>query len=170
MRMRWTSRGVALLMVALAIGRAAPARAGIVDTPLPVIADGKKTAYLYTVPGVVNLTNVGTYVACTSAAKSLEVIGLEVFAAAGGDPLNNAALTATAILPGATILFGTEAAAGLVLDRDLGLGNVHVGSARILATSKAFICTAFLADTAGNPPTSMTYLTIVAKTAQKAAN
>jgi len=162
-----------MMVVALAsagIASVAPASAGIVDSPLPVIAAGKKTVYVYTIPGVVNLANVGTYISCTSASKSTEGIAVEVFGPFGGDPVNDATLTASALVPGATIMFGTEGAAGIVVDRNLGLGTLHVGSARILATTKAFICTAYLADTGGNPPTSMTYLTIVAKTTQKAAN
>ncbi len=41
------------------------------------------------------------------------------------------------------------------------------GVARILATSKKLACTAFIADRANAPPTSMVYLTIIKKTTQK---
>lgn len=44
------------------------------------------------------------------------------------------------------------------------------GSARILSTSKKLMCTAYRADYANSPPTSMVQLTIIAKTKQKAAN
>jgi hypothetical protein len=40
----------------------------------------------------------------------------------------------------------------------------------LLPTSKSVFCTAFLAEAGNSPPTPMTYLTIIAKTKQKAAN
>jgi hypothetical protein len=43
-------------------------------------------------------------------------------------------------------------------------------SARILATSKKLVCTAFVADACANPPAFGWQLTIIAKTKQKAAN
>jgi hypothetical protein len=55
----------------------------------------------------------------------------------------------------------------LTVDGNLAVGK---GSARILATSKKIVCTAFLADPSGTPPVSMGSLTIIAKTKQKAAN
>jgi hypothetical protein len=73
------------------------------------------------------------------------------------------------VAPGATVLFGTTNAAGFHLDQELFVTTVK-GSARILSTSRSLICTALLADAANEPPTSMTSLTIIAKTKQKAAN
>jgi hypothetical protein len=60
--------------------------------------------------------------------------------------------------------------AGLNIDTTLGIGFISSGSARIVATSSALVCDAFVADKAAGPPNSMMYLTIVAKAKQKAAN
>lgn len=161
--------GVGVMLLALGGTHVAGAHAGIADSPLPTIAAGKKTQHLYSIPGVINVTNLGTYVACTSTAKATEVIAVEAFDSFG-NVLNDVSQTSTAVVPGVTVLFGTGAAAALLIDRNLGIGTLHVGSARVLATSKSFVCTAYISDRTGNPPTGMTYLTIVAKTSQKAAN
>jgi hypothetical protein len=157
------------MLLALGCGLAPVAQGGIADSPLPTIAAGKKTQHLYSIPGVINVTNLGTYVACTSTAKATEAIAVEVFDPFG-NALNDVSQTSTAVVPGVTVLYGTGSAAALLLDRNLGIGTLHAGSARVLATSKSFICTAYISDRTGNPPTGMTYLTIVAKTSQKAAN
>jgi hypothetical protein len=44
------------------------------------------------------------------------------------------------------------------------------GSARIIATSKKLVCTAYVADVDNSPPTTSWQLTIIAKLKQKAAN
>jgi hypothetical protein len=49
-------------------------------------------------------------------------------------------------------------------------GSSSGGSARIVATSKKLVCTAFLVDGFFAPPTSMVYLTIIKGTKQKASN
>jgi hypothetical protein len=72
--------------------------------------------------------------------------------------------------PGATVTFATGFAVGISVSSSISCPGLSHGSARILATSKKLICTAFIADNGNAPPTSMTYLTIVAKTKQKAAN
>jgi len=74
------------------------------------------------------------------------------------------------VAPGATVMFGTGAAAGVSIDSNLGAPSFSKGSARILATSKKLACTAFVADQGNAPPTSAWQLTIIAKTKQKAAN
>ena len=66
-------------------------------------------------------------------------------------------------------MFGTGSAAGLSIDSNLGDGFSN-GSARILASSKKLVCTAFVADAGNAPPTSMVQLTIIAKLKQKAEN
>jgi hypothetical protein len=70
---------------------------------------------------------------------------------------------------GETVIFATATPAGIAVDRNLAALSFPKGSARILSTSKALICSAVLGDLSATP-TSMTYLTIVAKTKQKAAN
>ena len=73
--------------------------------------------------------------------------------------------------PGQSVSFATNWQLGdLGAQVDLNAAFLSHGSARILATSKKIMCTAFLADKNNDPPTSMTYLTIIAKTKQKAAN
>ena len=64
----------------------------------------------------------------------------------GGAPVNDASGTALSVAPGATVTFGTSLAFRLGLDENLGAPEIANGSARILATSKALVCTAFVAE------------------------
>jgi hypothetical protein len=157
----------AIVLWALGAG---PAGAGIVDTPLPVLLPGKPTLHLYSVPGVVNSGGIGTFFACTSTASATMQVGVEVFPPPGGGPINDAMATSLSVEPGASVRFGTSSAVGIVIGSNLGTGPISNGSARILATSKSLICTAFVADTTTAPVASGWQLTIVAKTKQKAAN
>jgi len=95
-------------------------------------------------------------------------VGIELFAAAGGGPINNAAMTALTVGPGATVTIGT--AGTIFADATLSAGSFPKGSARILSTSKSLICSAFIAEAQNVTPTSGCELTIVAKTRQKAFN
>ncbi len=145
------------------------ARAGIADSPLPVLMAGQTTLHLYSVPGVLAGGSLGTFFSCTSTDAATMQVGVELFAAPGGAPANDAAATSLSIAPGATLIFGTGAAAGISIDSSLG-GFFSKGSARILATSKKLTCTAFVADRGNDPPISGWQLTIIAKLKQKAAN
>lgn len=97
-------------------------------------------------------------------------VGVELFSPAGGAAVNDPVASSLSVAPGATVMFGTATAVGISISSDLAGGPGSKGSARILATSKKLACTAFIADRLNAPPTSMTYLTIIAKTKQKAAN
>ncbi len=140
----------------------APALAQInSDPPAPF------TAHLYSVPGVVN-NGLATVFACTNAGDVSVTVGVEVFGPAGGASLNNPAVTATSLAPGATLMSGTQTLNALSIDANLGIGLVLKGSARVLATvKKGIICSAFLGDPSGNPPGVLTSLSVVAKTKQR---
>ena len=159
--------GVAVLAFTLAAAGAA--RAGIADSPLPVLQAGQTTLHLYSVPGVMSTGGLAAFFSCTSTDTATMQVGVELFGPPGGAPFNDAAATSLSVGPGATVIFGTGAAAGISISSNLG-GGFSKGSARILATSKKLACTAFIADNGNAPPTSMAYLTIIAKTKQKAAN
>ncbi len=161
----------ALLAALLLAGHivATRALAGIADSPLPVLIAGKTTLHLYSVPSVVSSLGLGTYFGCTSTDTAAMQVGVELFFPAGGAPANDAVATSLSVAPGATVIFGTGAAAGISISSNLG-GSFSKGSARILATSKKLVCTAFVADTGNAPPTSSWQLTIIKKTMQKAAN
>ena len=146
-------------------------RAGIADSPLPVLVAGQTTLHLYSVPGVEASGVLDTFFSCTSTEETATMqVGVELFAGAGGAPINDAAATSLSVGPGATVIFGTRGAAGISINSNLSGGGFSKGSARILATSKKLACTAFLADANNAPPTSMAQLTIIAKLKQKAAN
>jgi hypothetical protein len=162
-------RLLVLVLGSLLIVSAAPARAGIADSPLPVLVPGQPTNHLYSVTGVVNLSSLATLFACTSTSTTGQTIAVEVFGASGGAPVNDVSTTAGILPAGATGTISTEPVAGFP-SGSLGLPVLAHGSARILSTDKKLICTAFLSDALNSPPTSMMYLTIVAKTKQKAAN
>ena len=164
--MRKIIRG--FLSLAFCAFLAAPqARAGIADSPLPVLTAGEKTLHLYSVPGVIgNEGGLRTYFSCTSTDTATMQVGVELFAEFGGAAANDAAATSLSVAAGATVRFGTAPAVGFSIDSSLGTGFSR-GSARILATSKKLACTGFVADAGNAPPTSMVQLTIIAKLKQK---
>lgn len=147
--------------------------AGIADSPVPLLM-GQKAQVLYSVPGIINAGSLGTYVSCTSTAKTPSIVAVEVFQNSGGAALNDASATSLSVAPGATVMFATENAVGFIEDSflldPLSPPVITKGSARILSTSKSLICDAFVSDAVNSPPVSMRYLTIIAKTQQKAAN
>lgn len=148
----------------------APANAGVVDSPLPVLSAGTKTLHVFSVPGIViGVFGIESFFNCTSLDKVPIRVGVELFDSFG-TVVNNAAATSVSLAPGATVIFATSPAAGFFSVVDLGVLAFSKGSARILATSTKFACTAFMADSVNQPPTSMVGLTIIAKTKQKAAN
>ena len=152
--------------VCAALAAGPQARAGIADTPLPVLSAGSTTFHLYSVPGVIAGGGLDTYFSCTSTDTATMQVGVELFASAGGAPDNDAVATSLSVGPGATVIFGTGGAAGISISSNLG-GSFSKGSARILATSKKLACTAFVADTGNAPPTSMVHLDMIAKLKQK---
>jgi len=159
---------VGLLAVGLSCLVSSVASAGIGDGPLPVLVAGKKTLHIYSVPGVLG-GDLGTFFSCTSTDKTGNPpmqVGVEVFAEFGGAAFDDPVATSLSLAPGATVIFGTSGAVDIAIDSDLGV-SVFKGSARILATSAKLACTAFVADIGNAPPTSMVYLTIIKKTAQK---
>jgi hypothetical protein len=141
--------------------------AGIVDSPLPVLMVGKKTLHVYSVPNVINhYGTLETFFGCTSTDTATIQVGVETFPSLGGDPDDDAVATSLSVAPGATVTFGTYGAAGISTSSTLG-GTFSKGSARILATSKKLICTAWVADAGSAPPATSWQLTIVKKTTQK---
>src|SRR5438128_3822081 len=96
---------VLVLTTALAVPQA---RAGIADSPLPVLTAGATTFHLYSVPGVISGGGgeLKTYFACTSTDTATMQVGVEIFGTAGGAPINDATMTSLSVLPGATVIFG----------------------------------------------------------------
>jgi hypothetical protein len=159
----------ASVVLGLVVGAALlarPAQAQINSSPPQLM--GQTSFHIYSVPGVMNVGPVGTFLACTNTTSANIRVGVEIFGAAGGAAINDPSATSLDISPGGTRLFGTTATNWVSVDSSLGAGFVSKGSARILATaSKGIICSAFLANPDQVPPTSMADLTIVAKTKQK---
>jgi hypothetical protein len=68
--------------------------------------------------------------------------------------------------PGTTVLIGTQAAIGFVIDSALNVGIVDKGSARILGTAKTgIICTLFLTNPAIG--SAQVNLSVIKKTTQQ---
>src|SRR2546428_1878136 len=86
------------------------ARAGIADSPLPVLSAGAATFHLYSVPGVIAFSGLDTFFGCTSTDTATMQVGVELFAAPGGAPINDPVATSLTVAPGATVMFGTSAA------------------------------------------------------------
>jgi hypothetical protein len=122
---------------------------------------------VFSVPGVISSGGVETFFSCTSLDAASVTVGLEVFGSSGGAAITDPVATSLAVAPGATVTFGCGAAAGISINSNLGCGPISKGSARILATSKRLLCTAWVADPANAPPTTSWQLNIVAKTKQK---
>jgi hypothetical protein len=163
---RSSSSTVAAATIALLLAAQGPVSAGIADSPLPVLLVGETTLHLYSVPGVISSGGLRTFFSCTSTDAATMQVGVEIFGAPGGAPGNDAAATSLAVGPGATVIFGTGAAVGISIDSNIG-GFGSKGSARILATSRKLVCTAFVADTGNAPPTSSWQLNILKKKSQK---
>lgn len=163
--MKAISRVIALALVLAA----SPALGGIADSPLPELLAGATTFHLYSVPNIIASSGLETFFGCTSTDTATMQVGVELFAGPGGAPANDVAATSLSVAPGATVTFGTGAAVGISISSDLG-GFFSKGSARVLATSKKLVCTAWVADAGNAPPTSSWQLTVIAKLKQKAAN
>jgi hypothetical protein len=86
---------------------------------------------------------------------------------AGGSPVNDATMTASILTPGRTEVFATTFAFNMPANVDLGLGPTSIGSARILATSKKLVCSAYVADTLSTPAATTYQLPIIAKNKQR---
>lgn len=144
----------------------APAAPAQINSPPPALM-GQPSYHLYSVPGVIESLGVDTFFSCTNTTNASIRVGVEVFYAIGGFGANDPGTSSLEIPAGGTRLFGTSATVWVTVDSNVGAA-LGKGSARILATeSKGIICTAFLADPANAPPTSMAPLTIVKKTKQK---
>jgi hypothetical protein len=160
-----TTLAAVLAVLTVAAG---PSVAGIVDTPLPA-----GTKLLYSVSGVINnASGFGTFFECTNVDKSNATLGVQVFGAAGGAPLNDFTATSVEAVPGGTVIIGTrDASAGsFSLDENLALATTLTrGSARIVASTTKLHCTVFVVDAISFSGTSWN-LNLVAKTKQKAAN
>jgi hypothetical protein len=143
------------------------ALAGIADSPLPVLLAGKKTIHVYSVPGLQSTGVLSTFFSCTSTDTATMQVGVETFPFPGGGPSNDPVATSLSVDPGATVIFGTSSAVGISVYSNLSPGFLSQGSARILATSRKLICTAYIADPGNAPPTSGWQLTIVKQKTQK---
>jgi hypothetical protein len=157
-----------VLISALAVAPlAGSAHAQLFSDPPPPLM-GQPSYHLYSVPGVIDIGGLATFFSCSNTTDANIRVGVEVFAPGGGAAINDPSATSLDLSPGATRIFGTGAAVGILVDSNLGAGLISKGLARILATeSKGIICSSFLADTGNAPPTSMADLTVVKKTKQK---
>ena len=90
--------------------------AGIADSPLPVLDAGKPTLHVYSVPGAVAGSGLGTFFSCTSIDTVPMQVGVELFGPPGGAAFNDA----------------TSSAVGISVSSNLG-GLFSKGSARILS-------------------------------------
>jgi len=154
--------GAQVIAVWLFIGAA---HAQINSPPPPL--QGQPSYHLYSVPGVVDLPQLGTFFACTNTTDATIRVGVEIFGAAGGGAGNDPSGSSLDIPAGGMRLFGTDETVWVSIHSDVG-GAIGKGSARILATAKSgIICTAFLADPGNDPPTSMADLKVVKKMRQK---
>jgi hypothetical protein len=151
---------------------AAPARAGIVDTPLPVLpSTGEQSKLVFAITGVISRSaaTLETVFHCTNLDSKPVEIAVEVFDL-GGTRVNDASTGVGAAVhqPGVTLTYVTRDTAAYAEDVFLGISvPINQGSARIVATSSKIICTAQVLDEVNNPPASITALHVVSRTKQK---
>jgi hypothetical protein len=160
-----------LLLLPFLLGLGIPAvLAGIADSALPVLDPSAKTLLLLSVPGVRNDDPIRTVFTCTSTSTAPMKVAVEIFDSQG-TVANDAAATAWSLNPGATAVFVTGSV-NLVGYNVLfaAIPAIDNLSARILATSKSLICTAYFTDGSTWPPPFASYLPMIAKTKQKATN
>ena len=159
--MNFTSRIFTLALVLTAT----PAAAQFFYSPPPALM-GQPSYHLYSVAGAQASGALETYFGCTNTTPANIRVGVELFSGAGNIQ-NDPSASSLDVGPGASVVFGTSAAAWVALSSNLGASFTR-GSARILATEKkGIICSAYLADPANVPPTSMADLKVIAKTKQR---
>src|SRR5947207_179279 len=109
------ARPVTVATIALLALLPADVRAGIPDSPLPVLVAGKQTIHVYSVSGIGGGGGgvLGTFFSCTSTDAEAIQVGVEVFAGGGGGPGNDAVATSLSVAPGATVIFATCSANGI---------------------------------------------------------
>jgi hypothetical protein len=135
----WTWAVAAILSAALNSVWCAPAGAGLLDSPPPLLEGRLGTVVFRMGPVYYEPDRVDTVVTCTNLSLIPVVVGLEIF-----DELNQLTgrLTPTLVLAGSAVTFETSAAAavpgaGVVV----GLPAVDHGKARISATGTQLNCT-----------------------------
>jgi len=162
--------GITVAAGFLALGT--PVLAGVVDSPIPNLKTGSTARHVFTVPGVMKNNNLETEFICTNLDSVSVRVGIEIFGALGGPPLNDVSEGtgdgAMDIAAGATASIGTGNTPAIHEDEiiTLGAGTVKNGSARILATSTRITCSVFLTDDLNDPPASMVSLKVILKKKQ----
>ncbi|HYC54161.1 MAG TPA: hypothetical protein VEL28_04405 [Candidatus Binatia bacterium] len=148
----------------------ATAVAGVLDSPLPLL-QGQKSNHIYSVSGVVSAAGLGTFFSCTNPSTLSVLVSVELFTEGGGDACNDASSVSVSIAPGETVLFSTQNKVQSSFFSTQPLTAVDMflslGSARIVSTGKALLCSAFVADVYNSPPMSMTQLNLMAKGKQR---
>ena len=158
------SLGQSLVVVmALNLLSAPPARAGVLDSPLPVF-QGKPSKLVFLVPGVMHNGTLVTLFSCVSLEKNKTFwIGTQVFPKVGGDPENVTGGSGVGV--GTSITMGTGTATGYQINAFINIPESNnPRSARILGTSAKIMCSAYVVDTSG---TGTAYSLPVIKRVQK---
>jgi hypothetical protein len=143
--------------------------AGLIDSPLPVLAVGQTTVHMFSIPGVIKNNNLETVFICSSLSSQPVTVAVEVFATGGGAPLNDANLPSLSgvevLAPGTTKTITTGSTAAFHEDQTLALpaASLRNGSARIVSTSKSIACSAFITDQISDPPISMMPLRLISR-------
>ena len=141
------------------------AEAGVVDHPLPTLADGKRGKHVFTVPGVVKSVVLATAVTCTSLEKTKNLaMAVEVFDTDG--TFLKARHSVLAVGVTRTMSFGETTFGGLTSTL---VSSNRPRSARVVASSNKLTCVALALQrqSAESLPSVAWRLPVVAKTTQK---
>ncbi|TMJ17678.1 MAG: hypothetical protein E6G94_01755 [Alphaproteobacteria bacterium] len=156
-----------LILAVASVLIAGRASAGVLDSPLPDLGGGGKTALNYAVSGVVNAAGLATFFSCTNPSSVSVHVSVELFADDGGDPCNTASTVAVTVGPGATAMFSTQNNVQSSFFSSTPLMSVDMfmaaGSARVISDGKTLLCSAFVADVYNSPPMSMMSLSLVSR-------
>jgi hypothetical protein len=137
--------------------------------PVPLLNGTQKAKHLWTIGGFGTSSTAALVVLCNSTEKAggNDVTwAVEVFSdstAQNDVTLGEGVLTMPA---GQTWSFATRPTAFFLEDAIIDV-DVSYGSARILSTSAKIVCTAYLVDDTGNPPSMMTTLPMFKKLKQR---
>jgi hypothetical protein len=120
--------------------------------------------HVFSVPGAMKSDKLDTVISCTNV-DTASIAILAQFFDDSGTLVDPNAFTVS-FNNGESLHFATGLLPSIPLSVQYNTGT-FVGSARIVATSKKMICTAFLIDNTSNPPVSMLQLPVVRRVVQK---
>ena len=167
---------IAVMMLAaffLCLAAAPRASAQSVADPIPLLNGTERAKLLFSIPFVHSDVNVATCVSCSDTSKNDSGTG-EYWAVEfidNGTAANDLTLGDGVVFVdwgGDTDIMCTRSPASIgAMTAGVGAQDIFEGSARVVATTKTLMCTAFMVPVLGDPPGFMTMLPMYRTSKQK---